>query len=127
MNTELETLAGLVAGIALALMVLMFSAAVALQWLGRDDDEAAGVSLGQVSHAEDAFQHESHQPTPREHFIKVCCKCHTVTDAPGYPVFIGHELRVSHGYCRACSDAYEAEMKRLLPSTNSELSASAHA
>lgn len=115
-----------------------------VRWLSDpSDDAAAGVSLGQVSPAEDNFGHapatwlgeaangapvaatESPTPDQVEHFIHVCCVCHKVTSLgvgtlrgqfrePG-EVRAGDELRVSHGYCPACEAKAHAEIERLLP------------
>jgi len=67
------------------------------------DDAAAGVQLGQVGHAEDAFQHAPESaPWPTLHHITDCRVCGRVTKGSGLFVRVGDTLDVRKTLCCEC-------------------------
>jgi hypothetical protein len=88
MNIIIESLGWL----ALALIIaVMLCAALCVR--RSPVDREAGVDTGYGSRL---------APAPTDHFIRICARCHTVTEARGHEIHRGHTLRVSHGLCNPC-------------------------
>ncbi len=122
--TEIENLASMVAFLAIVGFCL---------WLTRradPDDAAAGVRLGQTSHAEDSAQHTpppAHCGPAAQLTAVECCVCRRLrcTDdkwrnswaIPALPP----QTAISHTYCPACYNVEVAKIEHLAPNAQPAL------